>query len=129
MASAARKVQERIFGKSASPNASSEEQQPFPTSQERIDTPTLSINIPNTQTTPTQPPRKNAESPGQDRDEPDATTPPVQPFRERLVQKLGSEYKGAEKYRLEQSDKREKHWKKWGPYLSDRQWVRIGCPL
>lgn len=127
MASAARKVQERIFGKS-SPNKSSEEQETFPTTQGALDTPPLSINIPNTQTTPTQPPRKNTESPRPDRDEPDASTPPVQPFRERLAQKLGNDYKGAEKYRLEQSDKREVHWKRWGPYLSDRQWVRIGCP-
>jgi hypothetical protein len=44
-------------------------------------------------------------------------------FRERLAQQLGDKYKGAEKYRLDQDDARKKHWKRWGPYLSDRQWV------
>ncbi|KAF8070034.1 glycoside hydrolase family 63 protein [Lyophyllum atratum] len=45
--------------------------------------------------------------------------------RQRLAQKLGGEYEGAEKYRLLQDGKREKHWKRWGPYLSDRQWATI----
>jgi hypothetical protein len=44
-------------------------------------------------------------------------------FRQRLAEKLGTEYNGAERYRLQQDDRREKHWKRWGPYLSDRQWV------
>ncbi|KAF5351655.1 hypothetical protein D9756_007739 [Leucocoprinus leucothites] len=47
------------------------------------------------------------------------------PFRQRLAAKLGTEYKGAERYRLRQDDKREKHWKRWGPYLSDRQWATV----
>ena len=125
MASAARKVQERIFGRAATPTPLSEEKQQFP-SQERLDPPTpLKINIPKPQATPTPPPRKNAgdSSPKEDQGEPDATTPPLQPFKERLAQKLGKDYKGAEKYRLEQDNNREKHWKRWGPYVSDRQWV------
>lgn len=44
-------------------------------------------------------------------------------FRERLASKLGPEYNGAERYRLAQDNAKEKHWKRWGPYLSDRQWV------
>jgi hypothetical protein len=48
------------------------------------------------------------------------------PYRDRLLRRLGSEYRGAERYRLEADRKKEVHWKKWGPYLSDRQWV---CPL
>ncbi len=47
------------------------------------------------------------------------------PFRDRLASKLGGDYDGAERYRLRQDDKREKHWKRWGPYLSDRQWVGV----
>ncbi|KAL9708679.1 hypothetical protein Ac2012v2_008227 [Leucoagaricus gongylophorus] len=47
------------------------------------------------------------------------------PFRQRLAERLGKEYKGAERYRLIQDDKREKHWKRWGPYLSDRQWATV----
>lgn len=45
-------------------------------------------------------------------------------FRERLVEHLGHEYHGAERYRVVQDDNKEVHWKRWGPYLSDRQWVR-----
>src|SRR5947209_20530127 len=26
--------------------------------------------------------------------------------------------------RLEEARQRQKHWKRWGPYLSERQWVR-----
>lgn len=125
MASAARKVQERIFGRTATPTPLSEEKQQFP-SQERVDPPTpLTINIPKPHATPTPPPRKNNgdSSPKEDQEQPDAATPPLQPFKERLAQKLGNDYKGAEKYRLEQDNKREKHWKRWGPYVSDRQWV------
>lgn len=46
------------------------------------------------------------------------------PFRERLSAKLRTDYDGVERYRLDQANKKEKHWKRWGPYLSDRQWVR-----
>lgn len=44
-------------------------------------------------------------------------------FRERLVEQLGPDYHGAERYRLVQDDNKEMHWKRWGPYVSDRQWV------
>jgi hypothetical protein len=47
----------------------------------------------------------------------------VKSYRSRLSDTLGLEYNGVEKYRLLQDGKRERHWKKWGPYLSDRQWV------
>ena len=47
------------------------------------------------------------------------------PYRDRLLQRLGSEYHGTERYRLEADRKKEVHWKKWGPYLSDRQWVHL----
>ena len=30
-----------------------------------------------------------------------------------------------EQRRLEQSRKREKHWKRWGPYLSERAWGTV----
>lgn len=45
-------------------------------------------------------------------------------YRERLLEKLGAEYEGVERYRLLQDGKKERHWKRWGPYLSERQWVR-----
>ena len=47
------------------------------------------------------------------------------PYRDRLLRRLGNEYHGAERYRLEADRKKEVHWKRWGPYLSDRQWVRL----
>ena len=31
----------------------------------------------------------------------------------------------AEHLRLQESLERRKHWKRWGPYLSERAWVRI----
>lgn len=34
-------------------------------------------------------------------------------------------YKSVEEKRLEEDERKEKHWKRWGPYLSERQWVRI----
>jgi hypothetical protein len=46
-------------------------------------------------------------------------------YRERLVEKLGHKYPGVEKFRLQQDEKKDRHWKRWGPYLSERQWV---CP-
>lgn len=49
------------------------------------------------------------------------------PYRDRLLRQLGNEYRGAERYRLEADRKKEVHWKKWGPYLSDRQWVYLSC--
>ena len=82
--------------------------------------PGLTINIPKPPPTPTPPPKlskpaipspKNIEEAG------------ITSYRERLAQSLGEEYKGAERYRLLQDEKKERHWKRWGPYLSDRQWV------
>lgn len=45
------------------------------------------------------------------------------PYRVRLLKRLGEKYVGAEKYRLDQDAKKNAHWKRWGPYLSDRQWA------
>jgi len=47
------------------------------------------------------------------------------PYRERLVDMLGADYHGVERYRLLQDEKRDRHWKRWGPYLSERQWVNL----
>ena len=35
------------------------------------------------------------------------------------------EHKLAETQRLEEDSKREKNWKRWGPYLSERQWGTV----
>ena len=131
VSSSVKKVQNKLFGR----------QQTTPTTplqsddtslQDRVDPPTpLTINIPKPQATPTLPVRKNTtdSSPRQDADntfnQDTEAMPQMRSYRERLAQQLGDKYKGAEKYRLREDDKREKHWKRWGPYLSDRQWVKF----
>ena len=35
------------------------------------------------------------------------------------------EFETEEVNRLRQDDKREKNWKRWGPYLSERQWGTV----
>lgn len=49
-------------------------------------------------------------------------------YRDELLDRLGPDYDGVEKYRLEQDEARERHWKRWGPYLSERQWVSSISP-
>ncbi|GAA5972004.1 hypothetical protein JCM11641_002452 [Rhodosporidiobolus odoratus] len=34
-------------------------------------------------------------------------------------------WKSVEEKRLEEDEAKEKHWKKWGPYLSERQWATV----
>ncbi|KAH9935381.1 Six-hairpin glycosidase-like protein [Fomitopsis serialis] len=89
--------------------------------------PALTINIPRpspSQTAAPAPPKlakaETASSPKQEQQNGGTQT-----FRTRLVDQLRDEYKGAERYRLEQDRKRELHWKRWGPYLSDRQWATV----
>ena len=121
-----KKVQDKLFGRKQTP--STIPLQSDDTSiQERVDPPTpLTINIPKPQATPTFPARKTTDSSPR-HDAADNTfieaMPQMRPYRERLARQLGDEYKGAEKFRLREDDKREKHWKRWGPYLSDRQWA------
>ncbi|KAH9949639.1 Six-hairpin glycosidase-like protein [Amylocystis lapponica] len=55
----------------------------------------------------------------------EATPRDNRPFRERLTEQLGVEYHGVERHRLEQDAVKERHWKRWGPYLSDRQWATV----
>ncbi|GMK58313.1 hypothetical protein CspeluHIS016_0503450 [Cutaneotrichosporon spelunceum] len=46
-------------------------------------------------------------------------------LRDRLAKQLGSEYRSVEDHRLHQSDLYEVHWKRWGPYVSERQWGTV----
>lgn len=79
----------------------------------------LTIDIPKPPATPTPPPKfKQSEPSPKNADDPEPRS-----YRERLQQKLGNEYKGVERFRLDEDEKKNKHWKRWGPYLSDRQWV------
>ncbi|GAA5962083.1 hypothetical protein JCM21900_001941 [Sporobolomyces salmonicolor] len=34
-------------------------------------------------------------------------------------------WKSVEEKRLEEDERKEKHWKRWGPYLSERQWATV----
>lgn len=48
-----------------------------------------------------------------------------QSLRDRLVAELGPRFHSVEEYRLQQSDKYQVHWKRWGPYVSERQWGTV----
>lgn len=87
--------------------------------------PNLKIQIPKptlAQPAPAPPPKAKA---GKAEPEPQARRAerPSQPFKDRLLKELGPDYDGAERYRLAQDKQKQLHWKRWGPYLSDRQWV------
>lgn len=128
MASTVQKIQDKLFGRVPTSNPL----EPFPTGSERIDQPaSLAISIPtDTNTSNTAPQRKKNDYSDSEHDTAqDAKITVSQPYRERLAEKLGENYKGVEKYRLVQDNNRERHWKRWGPYLSDRQWVCIQCLL
>ena len=117
--SSVKKMQDKLFGRNQTPLQSDDA-----SLQPQADNPTpLTINIPKPYST-----RKAIDSsPNQDAAEntfTQATGAERRPYRERLAEQLGDEYKGAEKHRLREDDERKKHWKRWGPYVSDRQWVR-----
>jgi hypothetical protein len=107
---ALKKIQGKIFRGDATP----------PQQQEEPKDSGLAIVIPKPPPSPAPPP-KLCTNPAQKSSE----DVPPKSYRERLVQQLAGDYRGAERYRLLQDEKRELHWKKWGPYLSDRQWVRL----
>jgi hypothetical protein len=50
---------------------------------------------------------------------------PSPPSRNGTRQKPRVSVEGAEKRRLEQDARREANWKRWGPYLSERQWATV----
>ena len=116
-----KKMQDKLFGRNQTLLQSDDTSR----ADTGADPPTpLTINIPKPQSTPTYPARKAADSPPVENSFAQATEAERRPYRERLAKQLGDQYKGAEKYRLREDDERKKHWKRWGPYLSDRQWVR-----
>ena len=120
MASAVKKMQEKLFGRG---DSNSPEPTPRQPENDRAE-PALTINIPGKgpPPIPAQPPPKLKPAEGLPKDA--AEDNQLKSYRQRLAEALGAAYKGVEKYRLQQDDQREKHWKRWGPYLSDRQWVR-----
>jgi hypothetical protein len=85
--------------------------------------PGLTIQIPKTELTPPAhkpPPKTSKVVSGNPNIQEYRST---KSYRQRLSETLGVDYDGVEKYRLLQDENRERHWKRWGPYLSDRQWV------
>lgn len=118
-----KKVQERLF---RSGTKDTDDKAP---SESRADA-GLSIQIPKPDMTPpnapTPPPKPKLAKSSDSAAEADGER---QTYRDRLIEKLGHDYKGVERYRLEQDEKKDRHWKRWGPYLSDRQWVRVTVVL
>ncbi|KAL0072654.1 hypothetical protein AAF712_000417 [Marasmius tenuissimus] len=115
---AVKKVQDKLFGKSTK----NQTIEGLP-NQDRSEPP-LKIDIPKPAPTPTFPKAQKPDPPSEAEPQ-GAPAQDLPPYRERLAAKLGPEYKGAERYRLQQDEKRERHWKRWGPYLSDRQWATV----
>lgn len=117
-----KKLHAKIFGQPPEPGKDAKPGRAF-------DPAALTINIPNSALAepaqpgpvPPQMPRGGPESAGDDADSGS--------FRRRLAEKQGADYHGAERFRLEEDDARKCHWKRWGPYLSDRQWVCFPCFL
>lgn len=110
-----KKIQGKIFrgentsGDGAGPSRSSSE-------------PVLTIEIPKpTLAQPSPAPPKVAKTEPEPRQA--NAERPSEPFRHRLLKQLGVDYHGVERHRLVQDERKELHWKRWGPYLSDRQWV------
>ena len=111
----AKNLQRKIFG---TPSSSIATFGPSPSD------PGLTINIPRPSPSPSlaQPRKQVNETPKDSRSAGVESTP--KNYRDRLITQLESEYESVERHRLVQDERRERHWKRWGPYLSERQWVR-----
>ncbi|OCB88721.1 hypothetical protein A7U60_g4102 [Sanghuangporus baumii] len=123
--STAKNIQAKVFGgQDSSPN-STRSPTPGVTPSE---SPNLSIHIPKS-TPPPSSKDKDLSSKGkiQPRSSLSFTEKSRQAttFQERLLKKLGTRYDGVERYRLEEDERKERHWKRWGPYLSERQWATV----
>jgi hypothetical protein len=115
MATNVRSIQQKLF-RSESQSLQNTSDLPKP------DNPLLTISIPKIVTPPPGLPSK-AGKPQESNASPTSNGNAPGLYRDRIRQKLGSDYKTVEQYRLDQDNERERHWKRWGPYVSDRQWV------
>lgn len=113
----AKKLQHKIFG---TPSSSIDTLRPSPSPSD----PRLTINIPKPTPSPSlvQHKKQVNETPKVSRSAGVESNP--KNYRDRLTTQLESEYESVERHRLAQDERRERHWKRWGPYLSERQWVR-----
>lgn len=87
--------------------------------------PGLTIQIPKPEVPPLAPKPPPKTSKAASGDSKIQQNGPTKNYRQRLSESLGVDYHGVEKYRLLQDENRERHWKRWGPYLSDRQWATV----
>jgi hypothetical protein len=113
----AKNLQNKIFG---TPSSSSSALKPSPSD------PGLTINIPKQQpaalnVSHTQHPKPGPTTPVTKGDKESAISP--KKYRDKVAIELGSEYESVERYRLLQDERKDRHWKKWGPYLAERQWA------
>ena len=121
---ATKKLQSKLFGRSGTSNPSQDVSPSPPGLQTGIDS-NLKINIPKPPNLTTfyhdEPAPRNSKNDTTDHShwKPGGT----QSFKQFLLNKLGTRYDGVEVYRLEQDARKERHWKRWGPYLAERQWV------
>jgi hypothetical protein len=113
-----KKVQAKLF-RSQGPHQSQQ--------QEGRASPSLEIHIPKVEPLPTpNPPQKVSKLTSDGYSKPNAYG---RPYHQRVSDILGCDYQGVERYRLVQDEKKERHWKRWGPYLSERQWVSGNTPF
>ncbi|KAI0758346.1 Six-hairpin glycosidase-like protein [Irpex lacteus] len=123
--SRAEQIRGKLFG-AVKPKTNGDKPADEPITRSTSDVP-LSIHIPKPDPPPVQqapPPRKEKESKSDSSPKPEVGRE-SKSFRQRLVEQLGPDYHGAERHRLVQDDKKEVHWKRWGPYVSDRQWATV----
>ncbi|KAG8745427.1 hypothetical protein FRC10_008138 [Ceratobasidium sp. 414] len=115
--SAAKKIQNKIFSQSST--GSSE-----PNAQPAADQ-GLTIDIPKPPAAPVapQPLPKTTKAPA--KPEEVYTEEDTRSHRQKILDELGTSYTSVEHYRLEQDARKERHWKRWGPYLAERQWATV----
>jgi len=142
--SRAAETQRRLFRQAAAANPPSSSSDPTRKDNNTSSSASLNIAIPkpamgsNSTATGPAPPKlgrpqsdpspKDPGTPKNTRNTPSSSTAAPQDgrsYRDRLVDKLGHRYIGVEKHRLQQDEKRERHWKRWGPYTSERQWATV----
>ncbi|KAH8119223.1 Six-hairpin glycosidase-like protein [Phellopilus nigrolimitatus] len=124
--STAKNIQAKVFGgQDTSPDGT---RSPTPVVSPPSDAPPLSIHIP--RPPPLQLPKQKPiqDSPPSLRQKStngNGASKQTTTLRDRLLKELGTRYDGVERHRLEQDEKKEHHWKRWGPYLSERQWATV----
>ncbi|KAI0268624.1 Six-hairpin glycosidase-like protein [Gloeopeniophorella convolvens] len=121
MATNVRSIQQKLFRAEAQGTPGGVADSPKP------DNP-LTISIPKPSTPPSYvPPKLSKPAPAESGTPPAAADAQDAPrsYRDRLRQTLGAAYKTTEGYRLDQDGRRERHWKRWGPYVADRQWATV----